>query len=327
MPPVSLMAVYTTPDPEELAALCHRLDLGTPSAITPVAAGVENSTWFLTVPATPDATRWVLTIVENREFSDLLYPAALCSALHRAGLPVPPPRADSAGNLVHRLAGKPALLVPLAPGEHLPAPLPEHCAAIGDFLGRMHGLRPALPAPRANPFGRVWLEQAAITLTPHFSAADNALLARQLDRCRRLEFENVLPQGPIHADLFRDNALFSAGRLSAVIDFHSACHDWLLLDVAIALHDWAGGAGGGLDTPRARALLAAYASRRTFTTSERRAWPDVLCLAAARFWASRALALRAPAGEITGRAPKDPEEFRLRLLACEQGVVELPAAG
>jgi homoserine kinase type II len=321
------MAVYTTPDPEELAALCHCLGLGAPSAVTPVAAGVENSTWFLTLPVASDATRWVLTIVENCAFSELLYPAALCAALHQAGLPVPPPRADGAGNLVHRLAGKPALLVPLAPGEHLPAPLPEHCAAIGDFLGRMHGLRLALPAPRANPFGRVWLERAAAALAPGFSAANNALLARQLDRYRRLEAENVLPQGPIHADLFRDNALFSADRLSAVIDFHSACHDWLLLDVAIALHDWAGIPGDGFDTPRASALLAAYARRRVFTASERRAWPDVLCLAATRFWASRALALRAPAGEITGRAPKDPEEFRVRLLACEQGVVELPPAG
>lgn len=327
MPPVSLMAVYTTPDPEELAALCHCLGLGAPSAVTPVAAGVENSTWFLTLPVASDATRWVLTIVENRAFSELLYPAALCAALHQAGLPVPPPRADSAGHLVHRLAGKPALLVPLAPGEHLSTPLPEHCAAIGDFLGRMHGLRLALPAPRANPFGRAWLERTAAALAPGFSAANNALLARQLDRYRRLEAADALPRGPIHADLFRDNALFSAGRLSAVIDFHSACQDWLLLDVAISLHDWAGGAGGGLDTPRASALLAAYASRRTFTLSERHAWPDVLCLTAARFWASRALALLAPGDELTGRFPKDPEEFRLRLLACERGAVELSPVG
>lgn len=321
------MAVYTTPDSRELAALCRHLGLDAPDTVTPVAAGVENSTWFLTLTAISGVSRWVLTIVENREFSDLLYPAALCSALHRAGLPVPPPRADGAGNLVHRLAGKPALLMPLAPGEHVLAPRPAHCAAIGDFLGRMHGLRAALPAPRANPFGRAWLEQTAATLAPHFSAADNALLARQLDRCRRLELENVLPQGPIHADLFRDNALFDAGRLSAVIDFYSACQDWLLLDVAIALHDWAGRAGGGLDAPRASALLAAYANRRTFTPSERRAWPDVLCLTAARFWASRALALLAPGDELTGRAPKDPEEFRIRLLACERGVIELPPAG
>ncbi|MGD9982965.1 MAG: phosphotransferase [Porticoccaceae bacterium] len=311
------MAVYTTPDPEELAALCRHLGLGAPGTLAPVAAGVENSTWFLTLPAAPNAVRWVLTIVENREFSELLYPAALCVALHDAGLPVPPPRADGAGHLVHRLAGKPALLVPLAPGEHLPTPLPEHCAAIGDFLGRMHALRLALPAPRANPFGRTWLERTAAALAPDCGAANNALLARQLDHYRRLEAADALPRGPIHADLFRDNALFSAGRLSAVIDFHSACHDWLLLDVAIALHDWAGTAGDALDTSRASALLHAYAGQRPFTRDERRAWPDVLGLAAARFWASRALALLAPADEVTGRTPKDPEEYRARLLACE----------
>lgn len=327
MHPVRLMAVYTTPDPEELAALCRHLGLGAPSAIAPVAAGVENSTWFLTLPATPSADRWVLTIVENREFSELLYPATLCAALHDAGLPVPPPRADGAGHLVHRLAGKPALLAPLAPGAHLSAPLPEHCAAIGDFLGRMHALRLALPAPRANPFGHAWLERTAAALAPDFGAANNALLARQLDRYRRLEAADTLPRGPIHADLFRDNALFSAGRLSAVIDFHSACHDWLLLDVAIALHDWAGTVGDALDTSRANALLHAYAGQRPFTRNERRVWPDVLGLAAARFWASRALALLAPGEEITGRAPKDPEEFRARLLACERGLVELPSAG
>ena len=112
-----------------------------------------------------------------------------------------------------------------------------------------------------------------------------------------------------------------------MIDFHSACHDWLLLDVAIALHDWAGTVGDALDTSRANALLNAYAGQRPFTRDERRAWPDVLCLAAARFWASRALALLAPGEEITGRAPKDPEEFRARLLACERGLVELPSAG
>ena len=49
MRPVRLMAVYTTPEPEELAALCRHLGLGAPSGVAPVAAGVENSTWFLTL--------------------------------------------------------------------------------------------------------------------------------------------------------------------------------------------------------------------------------------------------------------------------------------
>jgi homoserine kinase type II len=321
------MAAYTTPDPAELAALCQRLGLAAPDHIAPVAAGVENSTWVLTLPALPEPEMWVLTIVEHRYFTDLLYPAALCARLHAAGLPVPPPRADGDGQRVHHLAGKPALLVPLAPGEHLAAPRPAHCAAIGDFLARMHRVGdPAGVAPRANPFGRPWLERTVAALAPGFTAADSDLLARQLDRYRRLETADALPRGPIHADLFRDNALFVGDRLSAVIDFNSACHDWLLLDVAIALHDWAGTADGGFDPARAAALLAAYARQRPFSAAETAAWRDVLCLAATRFWVSRALALRAPGDEITGRAPKDPEEFRTRLLACERSAVELPRA-
>jgi hypothetical protein len=67
MHPVSLMAVYTTPDPEELAALCRRLGLGAPGAVAPVAAGVENATWLLTFAAPPRAASWgVRTIVQTR---------------------------------------------------------------------------------------------------------------------------------------------------------------------------------------------------------------------------------------------------------------------
>lgn len=319
------MAAYTTPDPAELAALCRRLGLAAPAALAPVAAGVENSTWILTLPALPEPAWWVLSIVENREFPELLYPAALCARLQAAGLPVPLPRADGDGHRVHRLGGKPALLVPRAPGRHLPAPRPVHCRAIGDFLARLHGLgNPAGIAVRANPFGRGWLERAAAALAPGLERADAALLARQIDRYRELEAAAALPGGPVHADLFRDNALFVGDRLSAVIDFNSACADWLLLDVAIALHDWAGTAEGGFDPPRAAALLAAYAKRRPFVAVEAAAWRDVLALAATRFWVSRELAQRASAAELTGRGHKDPREFRARLEACLGGG-EIPA--
>ena len=230
---------------------------------------------------------------------------------------------------MHRLSGKPALLVPRAPGRHVLAPQPVHCGAIGDFLARMHRLGdPAGVAVRANPFGRTWLERAAAALAPGLDPADATLLARQLDRYRQLAAADALPRGPIHADLFRDNALFVDQRLSAVIDFNSACADWLLLDVAIALHDWAGTPEGGFDPERAAALLAAYARRRRFTAAEFGAWRDVLALAATRFWVSRELALRAPSAELTGRGHKDPEEYRARLRHCRAGPVPpLPEPG
>jgi homoserine kinase type II len=327
------MAVYTTPDPEELAALCRRLGLGVVGRMRPVAAGVENSTWLLRLypsGSQRDPEEWVLSIVERDEAEALRFPAAVCAQLEAAGLPVPPPRAAPDGARVHRLAGKPALLTPRAPGRHVLHPGAAHCRAIGDFLGRMH-LQPAPPAApgRVNPFGRDWLERAARSLAGRLGAADRALLAAQLEVYRSLEAVAGLPRGVIHADLFRDNALFEGRRLRAVIDFASACIDWLLLDVAIALHDWAGSADGGFAPDRAGALLAGYVRRRPVTAAERGAWRELLGIAATRFWVSRALARFEPAPEITGREPKDPEEFRTRLLACLRGanLPQLPGAG
>ncbi len=314
------MAAYTTPDPEALAALCARLDLGAPVALEPVAAGVENSTWLLSLDVTASSggrSEWVLTIVERLDAEALRFPTAVCAHLQAVGLPVPAPRAAADGARVHRLRDKPALLSPKAPGCHPQRATPAQCRAIGDFLGSMHLQSPPERVPaRPNPYGYTWLAATASRLESRFSEADRGLLADHLARYRTLAKADELPCGIIHADLFRDNALFEGERLTAVIDFNSACIDWLLLDVAIALHDWAGQAEGRFDAARAAALLGAYTRRRPPQAVERALWPELVRLAALRFWMSRALALLDAPAELTGRAQKDPAEFRARLAAC-----------
>ncbi|MGO4611024.1 phosphotransferase, partial [Variovorax sp. 2RAF20] len=75
----------------------------------------------------------------------------------------------------------------------------------------------------------------------------------------------ALPRGPIHADLFRDNAMFDthasadAPRLTGVFDFYFAGTDTWLFDVAVCLNDWSIDLQTGRhDAARAAALLAAY---------------------------------------------------------------------
>jgi homoserine kinase type II len=121
-----------------------------------------------------------------------------------------------------------------------------------------------------------------------------------------------LPRGPVHADLFRDNALFEDGRLSGVIDFYFAGVDCLLYDVAVCANDWClvdPARDRRLDAERTAALLRGYATARPFEKPEREAWPALLRAAALRFWLSRLHDFHLPRPGMLVHA-HDPEHFR-----------------
>ncbi len=321
------MAVYTRIEREELAAALERFALVLVSGPRGVAEGVENTTYFFAArPRDGEAAReYVLSLPEQASPRQIHFAASLTCRLAEQGLPVPAPLRDSEGEAVFRLARQPALVFPRARGE-CPAPVTEgDCRSIGRFLARAHlaSRSPERAELHANPRGLPWLAEAARVLTPRLTPGDNALLGEQVTRYRRVSEEvgDALPGGAIHGDLFRDNTLFDQGRLAAVIDFYNACHDWLLLDVAIAVNDWGAAPGGGLDRKLTHSLLSAYGDLRPFTHREQQHWQDLLCFACTRFWVSRLLALHDPVFPGGEAIAKDPEEFRERL---EQRLVQVP---
>lgn len=302
------MSVFTPVPAEQLAVWLEQYQAGTSTALTPIAEGVENTNYFL------DTTTgaFVLTLFERLDPAALPFYLGLMHALSARQVSAPTPLVDARGRLFSTLCGKPAALVSRLSGRPVEMPGIVHCAAIGQWLAGMH-LALADFSPRlANPRGANWRAATAAQVRRFLSAKDVQLLDQSLQKFDANATPG-LPGGIIHADLFRDNALWAdaeRGRLAGVIDFYFAGVDDWLFDLAVCANDWClADDGAGLDPARCSALLAAYHARRPLNAAERSAWPLILGRAALRFWLSRLADRHLPRpGDLV--KIKDPDEYR-----------------
>lgn len=310
------MSVYTTISAAQLDAWLCAYSVGRLVALEPIAKGIENSNFFVTTKQ----GRYVLTLFERLPAKVLPFYLNLMSHLARHGIPCPAPVADLADRFLSELNGKPAALVTRLPGASIETPAPAHCAALGSLLARMHRAGRTYGAQLENPRGPTWWHATARELRPFLDQAQSALLDEELRFQAQSRFPD-LPRGPVHADLFRDNALFEDGAISGVIDFYFAGIDCFLYDCAVCANDWClrdPAQDRQLDAAKTAALLEAYAAVRPFTALERTAWPVLLRAAALRFWLSRLRDLYLPRPGALVHA-HDPEHFRaiLELRAAE----------
>ena len=302
------MAVFTVVEPAQLRAWLKSCDAGELLHIEGIASGIENTNYFV------DTTggRWVLTLFERMQSEQIDFCLRLMQRLAHAGLPCPGPIARHDGSLQAPLVGRPAALVRRLAGRSVEQPNPAQCEAIGQTLAHMHRAAEGLTRALPNPRGLDWCTQTAAVLEPHLQASQARLLADELSTQQAFTSTPVfaaLPQGPVHADLFRDNALFEQDHLSGVFDFYFAGTDTWLFDLAVTCNDWCiEDATGAFDPARLQALLAGYRSVRTPKAEEEQAWPTLLRAAALRFWISRLADwhLPRPAHLL---APKDPAHF------------------
>ncbi|MGH8687776.1 MAG: homoserine kinase [Burkholderiales bacterium] len=312
------MSVYTPVSQQALAAWLRRYSVGELAALEPIQPGIENTNYFVTTAQ----GRYVLTLFERLPAAELPFYLELMAHLARHGIPCPAPIADLSDGYLGELNGKPAALVTRLPGTSIERPGPAECAELGRLLARLHLAGRSYPAYRDNPRGPRWWREASRDLEPVLAGPERRLLDAELafQAGQRLP---DLPRGPVHADLFRDNALFADGRLCGVIDFYFAGVDCLLYDVAVCANDWClvdPSRDRRLAPGPARAFLDGYRAVRPFERAEHAAWPALLRAAALRFWLSRLHDLHLPRpGELVHA--HDPEHFRHIL---EQRIAEAP---
>jgi len=98
------MSVYTAVTADELDAWLARYALGALVEHAPIAAGIENTNYFVTT----ERGRYVLTLYERLPSDELPFYLNLMAHLARAGVHVPAPVADRTGALFSHLNGRPA---------------------------------------------------------------------------------------------------------------------------------------------------------------------------------------------------------------------------
>jgi homoserine kinase type II len=318
------MAVYTEIPDEEFDAFMAGYDLGPVLSLKGIADGVENSNFLLAT----ERGQFILTLYEKRvDPTDLPFFIGLMEHLASRGLSCPLPVRDRGGKALNHLAGRPAAIITFLSGMWVRRPTAQHCGAVGEALARLHLAGEGFALTRRNALSvegwRPLFEQCggrADTVQPGLGAE----IEHELGYLEA-HWPRGLPEGVIHADLFRDNVFFLGDGLSGIIDFYFACNDMLAYDVAICINAWCFEADGSLNVTKARALTAGYQAVRKFTPTEVAALPLLARGSALRFLLTRLYDwLEVPVGALV--VPKDPIEY-YRKLRFHRSVTDASAYG
>jgi len=309
------MSVYTELTHADISAILSDYNLGDLAGFEGIAAGIENSNFFITMETGSQTTRYVLTVFERLDATELPYFMHLMKHLAANGLSCPDVMQRRDGSLLFDVHGKKGCIVSCLPGKTLDDLNESQLFASGQALAGLHLAGADFDKRRSNPTGDDWLSEKTNAVMQQTAvlygqkAAD--LLSDELDFQSSCVWD-ALPRGVIHGDLFADNILFEGDQVSGIIDFYYAHDAALVMDIAISINAQAVSLSDK-DQTRVRVFLEGYASVRPLTEDEHQALPLLLRLAALRFWVSRLYDALFPRGG-TMTQTKDPEEYRKKLL-------------
>ena len=283
------MGQFTRLATGELAELTEIFQLGAIDAMQPIAAGTINSNFEVTT----DRGRWFVRINEGKSETDVAWEAQLVAALAAGGVVTPPPVSARDGRPYAGLPGtdKWVSVFPWRPGHHVLDIAPDIAEALGGALARFHLVGLDLPVAwrRRSIYDHDHLveryERFATTADPALTRAIAVLRDELAIAGAAAAVRGRATHGIIHGDLFRDNVLWDAGRLVAILDFEQASGGSFAYDLAVCINDWCWDGAPRLDA--AAALIAGYQRVRALTASDREAIPVEVRAAAARFTITR----------------------------------------
>ena len=225
------MAVYTDVSEGELEAFLGEYEIGGLLSYKGIAEGSENSNFLLHT----SGGAFILTLYEKRvEAADLPFFLGLMQHLAERGINCPLPVVRRDGQLIGRLAGRPAAIITFLEGVWMRRPNANHCREVGRALASLHMAGRDFPLARPNALSvagwrKLWEASRARAdeVEPDLAKEVDADFV-EIDR----NWPTDLPAGVIHADLFPDNVFFLGEELSGLIYFYFACNDLYAYDLA-----------------------------------------------------------------------------------------------
>jgi len=291
------------------------------SSVQALRAGSVNSNFRLETVADQS---FFLRVYEEQDEAGARRELGTIAELARLGVPTPAPLERRSGGRVAEHAGKPVGVHPWVEGESLcwARITPDVAGQLGRALARVHCCSAQLSE---IPSGRFRVSDLLVRLdqvdrVDARYAPDTARIRERLQHYSgRLDAAEPLPRGVIHGDLFRDNVLWQAGELRALIDFESLSLGVFGYDIMVCVHAWC--YGDAFDTRLVAALFDGYCRERELSSAEWSSLTALGALAALRFSTTRLtdFSLRAPPGQAPAR---DYRRFLARLAALEAGVLD-----
>ncbi|WP_428035348.1 homoserine kinase [Amphritea sp.] len=308
------MSVYTPVTREQLERYLQQYSVGQLIDFQGIEAGVENTNYFVTTTA----GEFVLTLVESVSSEQLPFILNYIEHLTQHGVACAKPIHLNDGGLSGQLNDRPAVLMSRLAGSPLHHPNDQQASIIGLTLARMHRLSEQLSD--AQPVHiQQWCAELGTTLLPHLEEEEQQTLQYHLQDATQILWDS-LPNGPVHADLFPDNALFDGDRLCGLIDFYHSCSAPYLYDLCVTLNAWCyDESTAQYDFNKALLILDSYQSVRPLNTAEQRSFSSMLQVAAMRFWLSRLRDIHfRKEGEVVTRKDPNGKLQLLRLLSENQ---------
>jgi len=277
------MSVYTSVSDKEFSEILSLYNLGDFIRSQGIQAGIENTNYFVSTTK----GEFVFTVFEKINQQELSLYISLLQELSSAGIACPQPQTDLNKHTINTIKSKPFTFVTRLKGKNLSSINLKQCHAIAIELAKLHNTPLSISIQALqNRRGKEWRENTAKKVLNKLSDNQANLLLSELEIYQSFDDKN-LPKGIIHADLFKDNALFENDQLSGIIDFYDACYDSYLYDIAITVNAWCTDENGKLFSALVSSFLQGYQSIRQLTDAELKAWPIMLRIAAMRFWLSR----------------------------------------